>query len=84
MITSPEERSLFNDWSRIWEEYKRGVEDVLALSRKAAGQFPREANELNSKKVNKMLTDADVILKKDIELNNNGADKASHLTSHVE
>jgi methyl-accepting chemotaxis protein len=77
LITSPEERSLFNDWSKIWDEYKRGVDEVLALSRKEAGQAPREANELNTRKVNKLLTDADVILKKDIDLNNRGADKAS-------
>jgi len=76
LITSPEERALYHEWSKIWEEYKRSIDDVLTLSRKAAGEFPREANELNSRKVNKMLTDADAILKKDIELNNQGADKA--------
>ncbi|MGJ5180605.1 methyl-accepting chemotaxis protein [Bradyrhizobium oligotrophicum] len=76
LITSDEERAIFNDWSRIWEEYKRGVDEVLAVSRKEAGQIPREANELNSKKVNKLLTDADVMLKQDIELNNRGADSA--------
>ncbi|CCE06587.1 conserved exported hypothetical protein [Bradyrhizobium sp. STM 3843] len=76
LITSPEERALFNDWSRIWEDYKQGVQEVLALSRKESGQVPHEASELNSKKVNRLLTDADVILKRDIELNNKGADKA--------
>ncbi|MET0674513.1 MAG: MCP four helix bundle domain-containing protein, partial [Bradyrhizobium sp.] len=76
LITSPEERALYNEWSGIWEQYKAGVDEVLALSRKEAGHLPREANELNSRKVNKLLTDADAILKKDIELNNRGADKA--------
>jgi methyl-accepting chemotaxis protein len=77
LITSPEERALYHDWSRSWEDYKRGVADVLALSRKEAGQIPHEASELNTRKVNKLLTDADVILKKDIDLNNAGADKAN-------
>jgi methyl-accepting chemotaxis protein len=77
LITSPEERALYSNWSNIWEDYKRGVAEVLALSRKEAGQIPHEASELNSKKVNRLLTDADVILKKDIDLNNEGADKAS-------
>ena len=77
LITSPEERALYNDWSRIWDDYKRGVADVLALSRKEAGQVPHEASELNTRKVNKLLTDADVILKKDIDLNNRGADNAA-------
>ena len=76
LITSPEERALYSEWAQIWDEYKRGVDEVLALSRKEAGQVPRQANELNSRKVNKILTDADVILKKDIELNNRGADRA--------
>ena len=77
LITSPEERALYAEWSRIWEEYKTGIQDVMALSRKAAGQIPHEAHELNSKTVNRILTDADVILRKDIDLNNVGADKAA-------
>jgi methyl-accepting chemotaxis protein len=76
LITSPEERALYNDWARIWEEYKRGVDEVLAMSRQEAGQVPRQANELNSRKVNRLLTEADAILKKDVELNNSGADRA--------
>jgi methyl-accepting chemotaxis protein len=77
LITSAEERALYGDWSRIWEQYKTGIQDVMALSRKEAGQIPREAHELNSRTVNRLLTDADVILRKDIELNNVGADKAA-------
>src|SRR5438067_10759843 len=49
----------------------------MALSRKAAGQAPHEAHELNSKTVNKIGLEADNILKKDIDLNNAGADKAA-------
>jgi methyl-accepting chemotaxis protein len=77
LITSAEERAIYDDWSGIWNEYKRGVADVLALSRKEAGQFPREATALNSSKVNRLLTDADALLKRDIALNNTGAEKAS-------
>jgi methyl-accepting chemotaxis protein len=46
------------------------------LSRKSVGKIPHEAHELNSKTVNKIGMDADAILKKSIELNNTGADKA--------
>jgi methyl-accepting chemotaxis protein len=77
LITSPEERALYAEWSKIWEQYKTGIQEVMALSRKEAGQMPREAHELNSKTVNRILTDADVILRKDIDLNNSGADKAA-------
>jgi methyl-accepting chemotaxis protein len=77
LITSSEERALYNDWSKLWEEYKRGTEQVMALSRKAAGQIAHEAHELNTKTVNKIGVDSDTILKKDIDLNNTGADKAA-------
>jgi methyl-accepting chemotaxis protein len=77
MITSPEERALYTEWSNAWDAYKKGTQEVMALSRKAAGKIPTEAHELNSKTVNKIGLDADVILKKDIDLNNAGADKAA-------
>jgi methyl-accepting chemotaxis protein len=77
MITSPEERALYNEWVKLWESYKKGTEEVMALSRKAVGQIPREAHELNTKTVNKIGLDADAVLKQDIDLNNAGADKAA-------
>ena len=76
MITSPEERALYNEWVQLWEKYKKGTEEVMALSRKEAGKIPHEAHELNVKTVNKISLDADAVLKKDIDLNNAGADKA--------
>ena len=76
MITSPEERALFSEWVQLWERYKKGSEEVMALSRKSAGQAPHEAHELNTKTVNKIALDAEAVLKKSIELNNAGADQA--------
>ena len=69
---SPEERTLYNEWVSLWESYKKGTEDVMALSRKDAGKFPRDAKELNTKTVNKIGIKADEILKKNIDLNNVG------------
>ena len=77
LISAPEERAMYNEWLRQWELYKKGTEEVLALSRKSPGKFPHEAHELNSKTVNKIGIDADAVLKKDIEFNNTGADKAA-------
>ena len=77
MIISPVERALYNDWVKAWEEYKRGTEEVMALSRKEAGKIPHEAHELNTKTVNQIGLVVDGILKKDIDLNNTGADKAA-------
>ncbi|OAF11213.1 methyl-accepting chemotaxis protein [Bradyrhizobium neotropicale] len=77
MITSPEERALYDQWSKTWEEYKKGTQQVMALSRQEAGKIPHEAHELNSKTVNKIGLEADAILAKDIELNTKGGDQAA-------
>ena len=77
MITSPEERALYKQWSDLWDKYTKGTEEVIALSRKEAGKFPKEAQDLNTKSVNKIGLEADEVLKKSIELNNSGADKAA-------
>jgi methyl-accepting chemotaxis protein len=77
IITSPEERALYKEWSEVWDKYRKGTQDVMALSRKEAGKVPHEAHELNTNVVNKIGLEADAILKKDIDLNNAGADKAA-------
>ncbi|MBR1226108.1 MCP four helix bundle domain-containing protein [Bradyrhizobium sp. AUGA SZCCT0176] len=77
MIASPEERALYKEWSDLWERYKKGTEEVMALSRSAVGKVPLEAHEMNSKTVNKIGLEADAVLKKDIDLNNAGADRAA-------
>ena len=76
LITAPEERALYSEWVQLWERYKKGTEEVMALSRKSVGKFPHEAHELNTKTVNKIGIDSDAVLKKSIDLNNAGADKA--------
>ncbi|MDI1263345.1 MAG: methyl-accepting chemotaxis protein, partial [bacterium] len=77
MITSAEERALYNEWVKLWDTYRKGTEEVMALSRKEAGKVPHEAHELNTKTVNKIGLEADAVLRKDIDLNNAGADKAA-------
>jgi methyl-accepting chemotaxis protein len=77
MIRTPEERALYNEWVQLWDNYHKGTQQVMALSRRDAGKIPHEAHELNSKTVNKIGLDADNVLKKAIDLNNAGADKAS-------
>jgi methyl-accepting chemotaxis protein len=77
MITSPEERALYNEWAQVWDEYRKGAAEVMALSRKAAGSYPREAHDLNTMTVNLIGIKADGILRKDIDLNNKGADTAA-------
>src|ERR1700723_1835354 len=74
MINSAEQRALYDDWSKRWQEYKDISAKVMELSRKEAGQFPREAIELNKRAI-KVGNETDVILSRDIELNNAGAER---------
>jgi methyl-accepting chemotaxis protein len=76
MITSPEEHALYDQWNREWDAYKKGAQEVLALSRNSVGKSPHEANELNETKVNDLGKQADDTLEKDIDLNSKGADVA--------
>ncbi len=39
LITSPEERALYEEWSKLWDSYKKGTLDVMDLSRKSAGKM---------------------------------------------
>ncbi len=82
MITSPEERAIYNEWVEVWESYKKGTQEVMALSRKAAGSYPREAHDLNTLTVNLIGIKADGVLKKSIDLNNKGADTAGEEATH--
>jgi methyl-accepting chemotaxis protein len=76
LISSPQERALFDEWHALWNEYMTGAQEVLRQSRAAAGRFPQEANELNSKAVNPIGLKADKVLASAIDLNNRGADEA--------
>jgi methyl-accepting chemotaxis protein len=76
MITSPEERSLYNAWLDQWGVYDKGAQEVLRLSRDSVGRIPREAQEMNEKTLLPIAMKADALLVKDVELNKQGADKA--------
>ena len=51
MITSPEERSIYQNWASAWDKYIAGVQEVIELSRGSIGRIPHEASEAISKKV---------------------------------
>jgi methyl-accepting chemotaxis protein len=76
LITSAEERSIYEEWSKVWDSYKKGTLEVMDLSRKSAGKMPQEANALNTKTVNLIGLKADELLNKDIDLNNKGSEQA--------
>jgi methyl-accepting chemotaxis protein len=77
LLTSPEEHTIYDDWSRAWDKYLKGVQDVVELSRQSVGRIPHEATELLAKSVAVMAAQSDEFLKKDIDLNNAGADAAT-------
>ena len=80
MISSPAERALYDEWSKRWLEYKDIAAKIMELSRKGAGQLPREALELNKQAV-KMGNESDALLTKDIEFNNTGAENETKVAA---
>lgn len=81
LITSAEERSIYEQWTTAWAEYIGGVQDVMALSRKSVGHFPAEANEMLQTKVAKMAQASDPLLLRGIEFNNQGAETETKLAA---
>jgi methyl-accepting chemotaxis protein len=80
-ISSPEERALYNDWSKKWDTYMTGAKEVIAISSASVGKGVHDAQTLNQTKVNALGKDADDILDKDIELNDKGANAAGKAAS---
>jgi len=77
VITSAEERAIYDNWSRAWDRYLDGVKLVVEESRKSAGRVPHEATDLLSKTVAVVAAESDKFLKQDIDLNNTGAETAT-------
>jgi methyl-accepting chemotaxis protein len=72
LITSAEERALYDEFSTSWAEYLAGLKEVLALSRK---NEDKEARVLHAK-ASLAGVKADETLQKDVLLNSKGADAA--------
>ncbi|MDI4232563.1 methyl-accepting chemotaxis protein [Bradyrhizobium sp. Arg237L] len=76
LISSSEERAIYNDWVQQWERYEAMVQQVVVLSRDGIGRIPHDAFEFNETKAYPVGKAADVILDRDVDLNNKGADDA--------
>ncbi|MGJ5203059.1 methyl-accepting chemotaxis protein [Bradyrhizobium sp. HKCCYLR20261] len=77
MITSAEERAIYNNWVQAWEKYVVAVKQVMDESNKSVGRMPREATELLEKSAAAIARDADKYFIQDIEFNNKGAEDAT-------
>ncbi len=73
LISSPEERKLYMNWVQRWDEFTNLSQEVLALSRKAAGGSIRAAQELNERSVLPVGLSADEFLLSAARLNRGGA-----------
>ena len=78
MMTSADERRVYSEFSEQWASYVAGVHDLLAVSRKGDVMA---SLEMNNSKVNPIGLKADETLRKDIDLNNKGADAAGEAAS---
>ncbi|TAH65113.1 MAG: methyl-accepting chemotaxis protein [Rhodopseudomonas palustris] len=77
-IVLPEEKKLYEDWSREWTAYTTEASKVLAMSRKSVGQFPIEASDYLTRAMGTINDRMDDLLKRDIDLNNKAADEATN------
>lgn len=77
LISSPEERRIYEIWRKEWGDYKAAAIPVLELSRKSIGRFSIEATELLGRTLTPIGTRMQDILTRDIELNNKGSEEAS-------
>jgi methyl-accepting chemotaxis protein len=73
MISTSEERALYDEWVKTWTAYREGAAKVMEVSRKEVGKIPHDSYLL-SKDYIKIARAADEVLQKDIDLNNKGAD----------
>jgi methyl-accepting chemotaxis protein len=73
LITSTEERAIYDDFRTQWNAYVEATKGLMAVARSAKGT---EARDMNAASVNPIGLKADAALRKDIELNDRGADAA--------
>ena len=73
LISSAEERAIFNDWSKEWDTYLSRSQEIFVLDRKNLGKGSLEAHELNLNVINPLGSKADFVLRKAIEFNDKGA-----------
>lgn len=59
MITSAEERAIYNNWVQAWEKYVVAIKQVMDESNKSVGRVPKEATELLEKSAAAIARDAD-------------------------
>ncbi|PZA11147.1 methyl-accepting chemotaxis protein [Rhodopseudomonas palustris] len=78
LISSSEEKQIYQDWVDLWDKYRAAAPKLLDFSRKSHnGQISIEGVNLLSGTLNPLANQMDAVMQKDITLNNKGASDAS-------
>jgi len=77
LISSAEEKKIYEDFTAAWADYKAASMKLLQISRQSVGQVSAEAMEFIPKALTPVGARMDEILQKDIDLNDKGADDST-------
>ncbi|KPF99480.1 chemotaxis protein [Rhodopseudomonas sp. AAP120] len=77
LISTPEERQIYESWKTQWAEYKAVAAKIIEASRKTPGQISAEGTEILFKQANPLGLKLDEFLQKDVALNDKGADDST-------
>ena len=76
LISTAEERSIYESWTRAWDKYTAEAEKVLEVSRKSIGKLPDDVDAL-FKPAGAAAAAQEEILTKAIDYNDKGAETAT-------
>ncbi|MFL9501234.1 methyl-accepting chemotaxis protein [Rhodopseudomonas palustris] len=79
MITTPEEKALYEQFSKELNVYLDGAKKAVEMSQKSVGQSTAELGEYLTKTLGPIGSRVDAVLQKDVDLNKKGADESTAL-----
>jgi methyl-accepting chemotaxis protein len=79
-VTSDEERAIYKEFSDFWSNYLKEVDGLIAMADQGKND---KARDRNATTVNPIGLKADAALKRDIDLNNAGAEAAAQVANET-
>ncbi|MCD0420532.1 methyl-accepting chemotaxis protein [Rubrivivax sp. JA1024] len=77
MITSPEEKALYDDFTKELNVYLDGARKAVEMSQQSLGQSTAELGVYLTKTLGPIGSSVDAILQKSVDLNNKGSDEST-------
>ncbi|MFT4275258.1 MAG: methyl-accepting chemotaxis protein [Rhodopseudomonas sp.] len=77
MITSPEEKALYDDFTKELNVYLDGAKKAVEMSQQSLGQSTAELGVYLTKTLGPIGSSVDAILQKSVDLNNKGSDEST-------